>query len=84
MQRIQAQLTDAQARGLKELARDHDVSIAELIRRGVDLVLTSQATTTAAQRQDRALSAVGRFASDADDVALRHDRYLLEAYHSEM
>jgi len=71
MLRIQAQLTEEQARRLKTLAADEGVSVAALLRRGADLVLDQGAGETREDRRRRALEAVGRF-TDAADVARRH------------
>ncbi len=79
MLRIQAQLTEEQARRLKTLAADEGVSVAALLRRGADLVLDQVAGETREDRRRRALEAVGRF-TDAADVARRHDKHLDEAY----
>lgn len=75
MLRIQAQLTEEQARRLKALAAEEGVSVAALLRRGADLVLEARAGDTADDRRRRALAAVGRFA-DLPDVARGHDAYL--------
>lgn len=79
MLRMQAQLTDEQARRLRALARDEGVSVAALLRRGADLVIEQGAGETGEDRRRRALEAVGRFV-DAGDVARRHDEHLDEAY----
>jgi Ribbon-helix-helix protein, copG family len=79
MLRVQAQLTEEQARRLKALAREEGVSVAALLRRGADLVLERGAGETPEERRRRALEAVGRF-TDAPDVARRHDDHLDEAY----
>lgn len=79
MIRVQAQLTDQQARRLRALAAEQGVSIAALLRQGADLVLERGAGDTREQRRERALQAVGRF-TDAPDVAQRHDEHLEEAY----
>lgn len=79
MLRIQAQLTEEQARRLRSLAAEEGVSIAALLRRGADLVLGQGAGETREDRRNRALAAVGRF-TDAADVARRHDEHLDDAY----
>lgn len=75
MLRVQAQLTEEQARRLKSLAGDEGVSVAALLRRGADLVLDQGGGETKQDRRDRALTAVGRF-EDGPDVARRHDEHL--------
>jgi len=78
--RIQAQLTEEQARQLRERAADEGVSLAELLRQGADLVLERGPQDTNADRQRRALSAVGRFVDVDASVAARHDEFLDEAF----
>lgn len=82
MVRMQAQLTDVQAARLRELAAERGVSVAELLRRGADLVLSEEGPVSREERKRRALGAVGRFPDTASDVAVEHDRYLDDAYAS--
>ena len=79
MVRTQIQLTEEQAQALKALAARDGVSMAALVRLGVDFVLGE---TEDAERRRRALEAIGRFSSAHHDVARRHDAYLDEAYGS--
>ena len=81
MLRTQIQLTPDQARRLRTLARQQDVSVARLIRQSVDRLLDDTARRPAA-RYERAAKLVGAF-SDRDrakDVGRRHDAYLDESY----
>ena len=78
--RTQVQLTEEQLRRLKRLAADRDVSIAELVRNGVDTILDAAESGSQTDRTRRALAALGRFRSGRCDVAREHDRYLAEAY----
>lgn len=82
MHRIQAQLTEDQARRLKAMSAEEGVSVAALLRRGADLVLAEQAHPTREEQWRRALEVVGRFSDveGATDVAERHDDYLDEIY----
>ncbi len=79
MRRIQAQLPEETARRLRELSVQEGVSVAELLRRGAELVLRQGPHDTAEARRRRALAVVGRF-TDAPDVASQHDAHLDEAY----
>jgi len=79
---MQAQLTDAQAARLRKLAADRNVSVAELLRRGAELVLNDEGPVSHDERKRRALSVVGRFPDTASDVAVEHDGYLDDAYAS--
>jgi len=81
MVRTQIQLTERQTQRLKALAKEQGVSMAELIRRGVDQLLDSQETVDWEERKRRALSIVG-IVSDARDLSTNHDEYLAEAYES--
>ncbi len=80
MVRTQVQLTDEQARRLRRLAAEQEISLAELVRRGVDLVAGSAGGADPAERRRRALAAAGKFRSGRRDLARRHDDRLAEAY----
>jgi hypothetical protein len=81
MVRTQIQLTDRQARRLRAQARDHGLSLAEVIRRCVDKALSEEMPDRAAL-YDRAARVVGRFRDSrgARDVSSQHDRYLEESF----
>lgn len=81
MVRTQIQLTEEQFAGLKALAAAKGVSMAELIRQGVDLVLKLNPTVEAGrgERVRRAIEAAGRFRSGLSDLSTNHDKYLAEA-----
>lgn len=80
MVRTQIQLSEEQARILKELAGKYDTSMAELIRQAVDDWLRSTNVVDREERKRRALAAVGRFNSGVSDLSENHDRYLAEAF----
>lgn len=80
MIRTQVQLTDDQFRSLKRLAADRSVSVAELIRQGVQLFIRGAGVIDSKEQRARALSAAGRFHSRLSDISAQHDRYLQEAY----
>ena len=76
MIRLQVQLTDEQARRLKEIARRDGVSVAEIVREAVD-------ERFARERVDpweRASELVGRYSSGDTNVSVNHDAYLDAAY----
>jgi hypothetical protein len=81
MVRTQIQLTDRQARRLREQAREKGVSLAEVIRRYVEKGLAEDASDRSAL-YERASRLVGRFRDrrDATDVSSQHDRYLDEIF----
>lgn len=75
--RTQVQLSAEQAKALRAVAARRRVSLAELIRQGVDRVLEED---TRAEQYRRAAALLGRFHDEAADVAEHHDKYLEEAY----
>ncbi len=79
MVRTQIQLTEDQARRLKVVSQRRGVSIAELIRRGVDIIISREGERSPEEVRERALKDAGRFHSGKRDISLRHDEYLAEA-----
>ncbi len=82
MIRTQIQLTEEQHKFLKEKAAEYNVSMAELVRRGVDLLTEQETKPSREELKRRALSVVG-IASDVDgatEVSVNHDQYLAEIY----
>ena len=77
MVRTQIQLSEEQARALKRLAAERHVSMAELVRQGVERIL---AEDELAEKWRRATALVGRFRDGATDVSVNHDKYLDEAF----
>lgn len=78
MIRAQIQLTEEQHRRLHELAAARRLSVAELVRQGVDLLLRE---TERHRKWENLFSALGelRDPDDATDVSERHDEYLERA-----
>ena len=76
MVRTQIQLTEEQARALREVAAREGRSMADVIRTSLDQALRSRGVFDREETKRRALAAIGRFRSGADDVARDHDRYL--------
>lgn len=77
MVRTIIQLTDPQSKLLKERAKEQGISVSELVRQGVDLVLRTGVSN--ADVRARAKEAVG-FISDAADLSVNHDKYLSKAF----
>jgi len=77
MVRTQIQLTEAQARELKEVAGSAGVSLAEAIRQAVDAYLARHPDRGGDRKRELALAAVGRF--DANPrLATDHDSVFSE------
>ncbi len=80
MLRTQIQLSERQVTALKARAADEGVSMAELIRRCIDQTLASSVSLEPAERIKRAGAIAGRFHSGTGDLAVKHDKYLAQAF----
>jgi hypothetical protein len=80
MVRIQVELSDQQAQALERLSVQRGVSMAHLLQQGVELVIGAVESPEWRSRRERALAALGCFASGAGNLAEQHDHYLAEAY----
>ena len=80
MVRTQIQLTESQARELKKLTAARGVSMAELIRQGVDALLRSKPLRDDEELRKRALALAGKFRSGKSDISRNHDKYLAEDF----
>jgi hypothetical protein len=80
MVRMQIQFTENQARALKRVAAQREMSIAALAREAVDRLLIENGDATSSESRAQILEMMGRFHSDRTDVAENHDRYLEEIY----
>ena len=78
MVRTQIQLTETQARRLKQLAAAQGRSMADLIRTTVDALLAQPDAHDHEARRARALRAAGRFRSGVRDLSSQHDRHLAD------
>jgi len=79
MQRLQVQLTDAQAENLRKTAESEGTSQAEIVRRALEAYLRRPVQVREATVRARALEVIGAFSSGLSDVAENHDSYLAEA-----
>lgn len=81
MVRTQIQLTEQQARKLRERARQEGISLAEVIRRCVERELGDKKPDLT-ELYARAATVIGKFPDHegATDVGENHDAYLDEAY----
>ncbi len=80
MVRTQIQLTEDQVARLKAVAARRGVSMAELIRQGVEAVLSQSGERSPEETYQRAAQAAGKLRSGQHDIARRHDDYLAEEY----
>jgi predicted transcriptional regulator len=81
MVRTQIQLTEEQAKKLRELSAASRESVAALIRKAVDqFIISGKPDRSTLYRQ--AKSVVGKHKCDTGDVSIHHDRYLEEAFES--
>jgi hypothetical protein len=81
MVRTQIQLTEEQAKKLRELSAAGRDSVAALIRKAVDqFIVSGNPDRSALYRQ--AEPVVGKFKSDSGDISIDHDRYLEEDFGS--
>ena len=78
--RTQIQLTEVQIQALRRLSIELRVSIADLVRRSVDMYLTTHPTMDRDERIERALGVVGQFSSGSSDGSTEHDTHLAEAF----
>ncbi|MCJ7796269.1 MAG: ribbon-helix-helix domain-containing protein [Thermoleophilia bacterium] len=80
MIRTQIQLRDDQAEQLRDLAAQEGISMAELVRRGVDRLLREASSTRRSGTRLDALTVAGRFDSGMPGIARHHDDELADAY----
>lgn len=77
MVRTQIQLTDTQARQLREIAEREDVSMSEIVRRGLEAMAERHAMVSDEEKKKRALAAVGRFRGGRK-LSASHDQFFGE------
>ncbi len=75
---IQIYLETRQDQALRRLAKGKNVSISELLRRGIDLLLNQMPV-----EEDPAYQIIGLAASGVSDVAENHDEYLVQEIEKE-
>lgn len=82
MIRTQIQLTETQTAILKQLAQQQHLSMAELIRRSIDLFIASMDERPLAEKYAQALALAGKYRSSDRDLGRHHDKYLADAFTS--
>lgn len=80
MIRTQIQLTEAQQAALRELSGATGRSMADLVRDGIDRLISSHPRPNRTEQVERAIRAAGRFASGEPNGSSEHDRHLAEAF----
>jgi hypothetical protein len=82
MIRTQIQLTEEQYKYLREKAAENKVSMAALIRQGVELLVSQDTKPDHTELVRRAKALAGKYKDiyGAMDVARNHDKYLAEIY----
>ena len=77
MVRTIIQLTEKQAKELRQRSKKEGVSVSELVRQGVDIILSKPSLDDETWR--RAMEAVGFADLGIRDLSERHDEYFAEA-----
>ena len=80
MVRTQIQITEEQSKALRKIAAQRDLSMAEVIRQGIEFYLQACGTISQEERRQRAIKAAGQFHSGQKDLSEKHDAYLAEVY----
>jgi hypothetical protein len=80
MIRTQIQMTEEQQAALRAVAASTGRSMADLVREGIDHVISGRRPKRREELVSRALRLSGRFASGSEDGSAHHDRHLAEAY----
>lgn len=81
MIRTQLQLSEQQARALRELAARENRSMAELVREALDLLLSRRRVPTVSREElvRRSLAVAGKYRSSDGKLAADHDDAFVEA-----
>ena len=79
MAHAQIQLPEEQVATLKQLAKQRQISLPDLIQEGIDALLQPVCTASKEERKKRAIAISGRFRSGLSDLSQRHDVYFTEA-----
>ena len=79
MVRTQVQLTKKQASDLRRLAVEKGTSVAELIRQGVEQILSQRRGPDRETLRRRALAIIGKFDLGVSDASTNHDEYFVQS-----
>ena len=80
MVRTQIQLTENQARKIRRIAAQQNISVAEVIRRCIDQELNRAPSLADKYEHARNIIGIARDRYGKIDVAKNHDRYLEDAF----
>lgn len=80
MVRTQVQLTEEQATIIKGIAAARHISMAEVIRQAINLVIRTDTSAGYEEKKRKAIDVVGKFSSGKHDVSVEHDKYLAGAF----
>ena len=80
MIRTQIQITESQARDLRQRAAAEGRSMANLVRDGIDRLLADRTERGREALKQQSIAALGRFHSGITDLGSAHDRHLGEAF----
>ena len=83
MKRTQIQITEEQSKILKKIAKEENVSVAKLIRTGIDDMIQSHMIIDKKERKKRAIEAAYKpFHSGKTDISENHDKHFTESIDS--
>ena len=80
MIRMQIQLTEGQQTALRAISRSTGRSMADLVREGLDHVVSARPRPNRKEQIERAIRLAGQFSSGSSDGSRNHDRHLAEAF----
>lgn len=80
MIRTQIQLDEEQLKALRQSSAETGRSVADLVREGVKLYLSSRKRPSREEQVRRAIAAIGKYRSGIKDGSVNHDRYLAEDF----
>ncbi len=78
MIRTRIRLTEKQYEQLKDASHKKNVSVAELIRKGIDAYMSREAMPSNSDIRRRAGQIAGKYRSGKGDLSTSHDKYLAE------
>jgi hypothetical protein len=79
MLRTQIQLTEEQQSALRNISAETGKSMAELVREGIDYVISTRIRLNREEQIERAIKLAGMFSSATKDGSTNHDRYFADS-----